>query len=82
MDTEDKFRLINVYAPAEAESRREFFGGLDVNLCTDRFLILGGDLNVSFEKGDHSLGPLSALVKTFDLKDAYRVCFPTGFYLG
>lgn len=73
-----KFRIINVYAPAESVGRRELFGGLDTVLCCSRVLILGGDFNVSFEKGDSSLVHLNNVIKKFDLKDGFRAAYPTG----
>ena len=68
-----KFRLINVYAPADPVGRRELFLGLNVLLCSTRFLILGGDFNVCMDKGrDVSLKGLISVLNGFNLIDSFR----------
>ena len=73
----NKFRLINVYAQAEGAGRRELFCGLDTVMCTDRLLILGGDFNVSLDRGgDNSGRHLETLIKNYSLVDVFRSCSP------
>lgn len=70
-----KFRLLNVYAPADPVGRRELVSGLDVVLCTTRFLILGGDFNLSLDGGaEGSIKILRSLMNGFQLVDSHRVC--------
>lgn len=80
-----KFRVTNVYAPSDPVGRKDLFLGLDTILCTNRTLILGGDFNISFDKGrDISLRALSSAIDGFGLCDSFRVVHPScaGFTWG
>lgn len=72
-----RFRIVNVYAPADVAGRRELFGGLDAVFCTNRIILFGGDFNVSVDRaGDSSVKHLKTLLSNFSLKDAFRSCSP------
>lgn len=65
------FRFINVYAPSKIEERESFLENIAPVLYTNRFIVLGGDFNVSL---DNASGVnLARLVGEFSLRDSFRV---------
>ncbi|KAJ8355136.1 hypothetical protein AAFF_G00091360 [Aldrovandia affinis] len=82
-----KYRIVNVYAPAQGGRRLEVFRELPGCLSTSRSLILGGDFNVSLDGGrggawageggmDYSVMALEGVVGDFSLADAFRTVHP------
>ncbi|KAJ8361959.1 hypothetical protein AAFF_G00409140 [Aldrovandia affinis] len=82
-----KYRIVNVYAPAQEGRRLEVFRELPGCLSTSRSLILGGDFNVSLDGGcggarageggvDYSVRALEGVVGDFSLADAFRTVHP------
>ncbi|KAJ8402876.1 hypothetical protein AAFF_G00361900 [Aldrovandia affinis] len=80
-----KFRVVNVYAPAQRGRRLEVFRDLPGCLSTTRSLILGGDFNVRLDGRDgageggtdYSARALAEVVRDFSLVDAYRASHPS-----
>lgn len=64
------FRFVNVYAPSRLGDREDFLDSLERVLYTNRFLVLGGDFNMSL---DNTSGKaLAHLVAGFSLRDSFR----------
>ncbi|KAJ8355280.1 hypothetical protein AAFF_G00076240 [Aldrovandia affinis] len=80
-----KYRVINVYAPAQGGRRLEVIRELPGCLSTSRSLILGGDFNICLDVGrggsggrggvDYSARALG-VVGDFGLTDAFRTVHP------
>lgn len=74
-----KLRMINVYAPTDMASRKECFLVLQDLFVTNRHIIMGGDFNVSLDKGgghDYTGGMLKGILLQFSLVDGFRKCNP------
>ena len=72
----EKFRFINVYAPAAIARRKDFFLGLEQVCATSRWVVMGGDFNISWEAADCTAAHLKGVVRRFLLKDAFRAVWP------
>lgn len=84
---ENKFRLINLYAPNNESDRNIFFDDLVPRLVTSKHLIITGDYNFVFnteldkiggnsERGTVGSKTFSNILKNFVLTDAFRYLFP------
>ncbi|KAJ8358363.1 hypothetical protein AAFF_G00013200 [Aldrovandia affinis] len=82
-----KYRIINVYAPAQGGRRLEVIRELPGCLSTSRSLILGGDFNICLDVGrggarageggvDYSARALERVVGDFRLLDTFRKVHP------
>lgn len=63
------FRFVKVYAPSKLGDREGFLDSLALVLYTNRFLVLGGDFNMSLDNA--SVKALVHLVTGFSLRDAF-----------
>lgn len=64
------FHFVNVYAPSKLGDREGFLDSLAPVLYTNRFLVLGGDFNMSLYNASGKA--LAHLVTGFSLRDTYR----------
>lgn len=67
------FRFINVYAPPTPKERREMLNDLDAIFMTNRQVFMGGDFNVSYDRGNLGGHLVKSLIEKYNLVDSYRV---------
>ena len=83
----NKYRLINCYAPNDQTERKRYIEGLDIYLINSHDPILGGDWNFvenleldkwggNMDNGDHGKRQIQDLKKDFLLFDPFRHKYP------
>ena len=68
------FRFINVYFPQNPRERIVCMKKIELWLCTQRFIVLGGDFNLVVDSPDRDSSCLAAkqMLLAFDLRDSFR----------
>lgn len=82
----EKFRLLNLYAPTNENSRSNFFASIIPFLVTSNHLLILGDFNFVFDTNIDKIGGnlersttgskiFSSIIKKYNLVDAFRIFF-------